>query len=63
MAKDSLETSEDFNMVEMRDDQQTRHQKSVEQDREDLARMGKKQVLKVRPKRQSDACTFNAEPL
>ena len=50
MAKDSLETSDQFKMVEIRDDRQTRQQKSVEQDREDLARMGKKQVLKVRPK-------------
>lgn len=63
MAKDSPEMSEEFNMVEFRDDQQTRHQKSVEQDREDLARMGKKQVLKVRPMFQTDACTFNTEPL
>ena len=63
MAKDSVETSDQFTMVEIRHDQQIRHQKSVEQDRKDLARMGKKQVLKVRPQYQSDACTFNAEPL
>lgn len=60
MAKDSLETYDQFNMVKIR---QIRQQNSVEQDREDLVRMGKKQVLKVRPEHQSDACTLDADSL
>lgn len=46
MPKDTLEKSDQFNMAEIQGSQQTRHQRSVRQDREDLARMGKNQVLK-----------------
>ncbi len=60
MAKDSLETSDQFDMVEVRDDQHIRYQKPVEQDREDLAHM---QVLKVRVEHEIDACTFDDRPL
>ena len=43
MAKHSLETPEQYHMAEIRENGQI----PVQQDREDLARVGKMQVLKV----------------
>ena len=56
MPKDTLEKSDQFNMAEIQGSQQTRHQRSVRQDREDLARMGKNQVLKVSPRWECYKC-------
>ena len=52
MMKDSRKTPEQYHMVEIRENRQI----PVGRDGEDLARMGKKQVLKVSPKPKGYMC-------